>query len=92
MGQRDKWMFGPPALFGGIPLLLTLGPALAVLAILPGLRFGGEGAVDGTRLGQALAVTKGFLALGGFLTHPWGKDLRTALRYELEINGSMSAT
>src|SRR5262249_11813489 len=43
MGQRDKWMIGVPALVGGIPLLLKLGPTLAVLAILVGLRLGARG-------------------------------------------------
>jgi len=89
MGQRDKWMIGVPALFGGIPLLLKLGPTLAVLAILLGLRLGTGGEVAGDRLQQALIVTSGLLALGGFLTHQWVKYQRQALRYQLEINGSL---
>jgi hypothetical protein len=78
-----------PALFGGIPLLLKLGPTLAVLAILLGLRLGTGGEVAGDRLQQALIVTSGLLALGGFLTHQWVKYQRQALRYQLEINGSL---
>lgn len=89
MGQRDKWMIGVPALFGGIPLLLKLGPTLAVLAILVGLRLGNGAEVGGDRLEQALIVTSGFLALGGFITHQWVKYQRQALRYQLEINGNL---
>jgi hypothetical protein len=89
MGQRDKWMIGVPALFAGIPLLLKLGPTLAVLAILVGLRFGTQGQVEGNRLEQALFVTGGLLALGGFVTQQWVKYQRTALRYQLEINGNL---
>ena len=89
MGQRDKWMIGVPALFGGIPLLLKLGPTLAVLAILLGLRFGSGGEIASDRLEQALIVTSGLLALGGFVTHQWVKYQRQALRYQLEINGNL---
>jgi hypothetical protein len=89
MGQRDKWMIGVPALFGGIPLLFKLGPTLAVLAILLGLRLGSSGEIAGNRLEQALIVMSGFLALGGFVTHQWVKYQRQALRYQLEINGNL---
>ena len=89
MGQRDKWMIGVPALFGGIPLLLKLGPTLAVLAILLGLRLGSGGEIAGDRLEQALIVTSGLLDLGGFVTHQWVKYQRQALRYQLEINGNL---
>lgn len=89
MGQRDKWMIGVPALFAGIPLLLKLGPTIAVLAILVGLRIGSQGQVEGDRLEQALFVTGGLLALGGFVTQQWVKYQRTALRYQLEINGNL---
>ena len=89
MGQRDKWMIGVPALFGGIPLLLKLGPTLAVLAILLGLRLGASGEVASDRLEQALIVTGGLLALGGFVMHQWVKYQRQALRYQLEINGNL---
>ena len=58
MGQRDKWMIGVPALVGGIPLLLKLGPTLAVLAILIGIRLGTSGEVAGDRIEQALIVTE----------------------------------
>jgi hypothetical protein len=89
MGQRDKWMIGVPALFAGIPLLLKLGPTLAVLAILIGLRLGANDEVAGDRLEQALIVTSGFLALGGFVMHQWVKYQHQALRYQLEINGNL---
>ncbi len=89
MGQRDKWMIGVPALFGGIPLILKLGPTLAVIAILLGLRFGASREVASDRLEQALIVTGGLLALGGFVMHQWVKYQRQALRYQLEINGNL---
>lgn len=89
MGQRDKWMIGVPALVGGIPLLLKLGPTLAVLAILIGLRLGSGGEVGGDRLEQALIVTSGLLALGGFVMHQWVKYQHQALRYQHEINGNL---
>ncbi len=89
MGRRDKWMIGVPALVGGIPLLLKLGPTLAVLAILVGIRFGTSREVAGDRLEQALIVTSGFLALGGFVMHQWVKYQHQALRYQLEINGNL---
>jgi len=89
MGQRDKWMIGVPALVGGIPLLLKLGPTLAVLAILVGIRFGAGGEVAGDGIEQALIVTSGLLALGGFVMHQWVKYQHQALRYQLEINGNL---
>jgi hypothetical protein len=89
MGQRDKWMIGVPALVGGIPLLLKLGPTLAVLAILVGIRLGTSGEVAGDRIEQALIVTSGLLALGGFMMHQWVKYQHQALRYQLEINGNL---
>jgi hypothetical protein len=89
MGRRDKWLIGVPALFGGVPLLLKLGPTLAVLAILLGLRLGSAGEADGDGLEQALVVTSGLLALGGFVGHQWLKYQRQALRYQLEINGNI---
>jgi hypothetical protein len=89
MGRRDKWMIGVPALVGGIPLLLKLGPTLAVLAILIGLRLGTNGEVAGDRIEQALIVLSGLLALGGFVMHQWVKYQHQALRYQLEINGNL---
>lgn len=89
MGQRDKWMIGVPALVGGIPLLLKLGPTLAVLAILVGIRFGTSAEVAGDRIEQALIVVSGLLALGGFVMHQWVKYQHQALRYQLEINGNL---
>jgi hypothetical protein len=89
MGRRDKWMIGVPALVAGIPLLLKLGPTLAVLAILIGIRFGTSGEVAGDGVEQALIVTSGLLALGGFVMHQWVKYQHQALRYQLEINGNL---
>lgn len=89
MGNRDRWMIGIPALFGGIPLLLKLGPTLAVLAIVFGVGLGAGQAVEGDRVEQALVVTSGLIALGGFITHQWVKYQRKALRYQLEIKGNI---
>lgn len=89
MAHRDRWMIGVPALLGGIPLILKLGPTLAVLAILLGMRLGTSEGISTDRLEQALIVASGFLALGGFVTHQWVKYQRQALRYQLEINGNL---
>lgn len=89
MSARDKWLLGLPALFGGIPLLLKLVPTLAVLFVLLGIQLGFGGSTDGSRLGQALAVTSGVIALGSFVIHQWLKYQRQALRYQLEINDAI---
>jgi hypothetical protein len=89
MGNRDRWMIGIPALFGGIPLILKLGPTLAVLAILFGIGLGAGHEVGGDSLQQALVVMSGLLALGGFITHQWVKYQRKALHYQLEIKGNI---
>ena len=89
MGQRDKWMIGLPALVGGIPLLLKLGPTLAVLAILIGVRLGASGEAGSDGMEQALIVTSGLLALGGFMMHQWVKYQHQALRHQIEINGNL---
>ena len=71
------------------PLILKLGPTLAVLAILLGMRLGSTEGISSDRLEQALIVASGFLALGGFVSHQWVKYQRQALRYQLEINGNL---
>ncbi len=89
MGWRDRWLLGVPALFAGIPLLLKLGPTLAILAILIGVQIGNSGTIDSDRLKQALVVTSGLLALGGFIGHLWLKYQRQTLRYQLDIHGNI---
>jgi hypothetical protein len=89
MGRRDKWLIGIPALFAGIPLLVKLGPTLAVIAIILGIKLGDSSQVEGDRLQQALIVTSGLLALGSFVGRQWLKYQRQALRYQLEIHGNI---
>ena len=89
MAPRDKWLLGLPALLAGIPLLLKLGPVLAILAILAGIRFGATQDVSRDGLEQALIVTSGLIALGGFFLQQWVKYQRQALRYQLEINSNL---
>ncbi|MBN9023619.1 MAG: DUF3754 domain-containing protein, partial [Rhizobiales bacterium] len=89
MALRDKWMIGLPALLAGIPLVLKLGPVLAILAILAGIRFGAPEEISRDGLEQALIVTSGVIALGGFFLQQWVKYQRQALRYQLEINSNL---
>lgn len=89
MNRRDRWVLGLPALFAGVPLALKLAPTIAVLFLLVGVPLGYVGAVEEDGLKQALAVTSGLIALGGFVAHQWLKYQRQALRYQVEINDSI---
>ena len=89
MNVRDRWLLGLPALVGTVPLVLKLAPTLAVLFLLAGIQLGYSAAVEEDQLKQALAVTSGVLALGGFCAHQWLKYRHRALRYHAAIRDSL---
>ncbi len=89
MNMRDRWILGVPALFGAVPLLLKLGPTLAILFLLAGIQLGYTGTVEQDQFKQALAVTTGVIALGSFVIQQWVKYQRTALRYQVAIKDSI---
>lgn len=90
MTMRDRWFIGVPALFAAVPLLLKLGPTLAVLFfIFAGIKLGYTGAVEDDQMKQALAVLSGLVALGSFCFQQWVKYQRTALRAQLAIKDSI---
>jgi hypothetical protein len=86
MNWTDRMMIGLPALFGGIPLAIKIAPAFIVLYGLLRFYFGMAGPTADDGLKEALIVTSGVLALGGFLMHQWMKYERQSLKYQKEIN------
>ena len=89
MNRRDRWTLGLPAIVGGVPIALKLAPTLAVLFLLAGVHLGFTGTVEQDRLKQALAVTSGLVALGGFAAHQWLKYQSKALRYLVAVKDSL---
>jgi hypothetical protein len=89
MNIRDKMFLGVPALFGGIPILIKLIPTIAVILVLLGIRLGIAGEAEDDHIKQALAVTSGIVALGGFVMHQWMKYQRQSLKYQVEIHDNL---
>jgi len=85
MGLRDKLILGVPAVAGGIPILLNIGPALTVLLVVIGAYLGISGTVEGDSVKQALAALSGLGALGGFVARQWIKYERQKLRYQKQV-------
>lgn len=86
MTLSDKLMFGLPALFGGIPLLIKLAPAFLVLYGLLRYYAGDKTPETSDGISEALIVAGGIIALGGFMMQQWVKYERRALRYQKEVN------
>lgn len=85
MSLRDKLILGVPAIAGGVPILLNIGPALTVLLVVVGAYLGIAGAVEEDAVKKALAALSGLGALGGFLARQWVKYERQKLRYQKQV-------
>ncbi len=89
MSLIDKLMLGVPALFGGIPLIMNLVPALTVLMLVLGFYLGVRSELADEEMAEAVAALGGLAALGGFLMRQWMKFERQALKYQKEISDNI---
>jgi len=90
MKRSDQVMLAAPALFGGVPLILNLLPALGVLFIVIGAYLGfqnGEVTHDATR--KALAALSGLVALGAFMMRQRLKYEAQSLRYQKRLSDNV---
>jgi hypothetical protein len=85
MKRSDQLVLGVPAVAGGVPLLLQLGPALGVIFAVIAAYLGFEGVVDDSRLKQALAALSGIVALGAFLMRQRLKYTAQKLKYQKQL-------
>ena len=85
MRLEDQLLIGVPAVVGGIPILINLGPALTVLLLVAGAWLGIAGTVQEDAMKQAIGALSGLGALGGFLARQWIKYERQKLKYQKQV-------
>jgi hypothetical protein len=85
MRRRDQVFFAVPAVAGGVPILLQLGPAITVLFAVLAAYFGVGGAIENDDLKRALAAVSGLVAVGAFLMRQWTKFERQSLKYQKQL-------
>ena len=85
----DKLFLGLPALVGGIPILLKLIPAIAVLVLVISAWLGASGTVQGDESKQALAAMSALVAVGGFVMRQWLKYKHQSLLYQKQISDNV---
>jgi hypothetical protein len=85
MRARDQFILGVPALAGGVPLLLQIGPAFSVIFTLVAAYFTVGAVIDDSALKRALAAVSGLVALGAFLMQQWMKYERQTLKYQKRL-------
>ncbi|MGE0829326.1 MAG: TMEM143 family protein [Hyphomonadaceae bacterium] len=85
MRSRDQVVMAVPAIAGGVPVLLQLGPALTVLFTVIAIYFGAQGVIDNSRLQQAVAALSGLVAVGAFVLRQKMKYERQTLLYQKEL-------
>ncbi len=85
MRPRDQVIMAAPAIAGGLPLLLQLGPAITVLFAVLAAYFGMGGVIDNNRLQQALAAMSGLVAVGAFVLRQKMKYERQTLLYQKQL-------
>jgi len=85
MSLVDKLVIGVPALAGGIPILINLIPAFAVLLAVASAYLGYEGAVEDDAMKQALAALGALAALAGFVMRQKMKYDRQSLKYQKDL-------
>lgn len=85
MSLADKLVIGVPALAGGIPILVNLVPALAVLLAVVSAWLGYEGTVEDDALKQAVAALGALAALAGFVMRQKMKYDRQSLKYQRDL-------
>ena len=89
MSLFDKVFLGLPAIIGGIPILLKLIPAIAVLVLVISAWLGASGTVEGDETKQALAAMSALAAVGGYLMRQWLKYQRQSLKYQKEVSDNV---
>jgi hypothetical protein len=85
MKRSDQLMLGVPALAGGVPILLQIGPAITVIFAALAAYFGAKGVIDNDQLKKAVAAASGLVALGAFVMRQWMKYERQSLRYQKRL-------
>ncbi|HLH90834.1 MAG TPA: TMEM143 family protein [Xanthobacteraceae bacterium] len=89
MGLFDKLFLGLPAIVGGIPILLKLIPAIAVLALVITAWLGTSRGVRGDDAKEALAAMGALIAVGGFVMRQWFKYKHQSLLYQKQISDNV---
>lgn len=85
MLRRDQVFLAAPAIAGGLPVLLNLWPALAVLFAVVAAYFGAQGAIEENDLKRAVAAISGLAAVGAFVMRQRLKYEATTLRYQKQL-------
>ncbi|MGE3143480.1 MAG: DUF3754 domain-containing protein [Hyphomonadaceae bacterium] len=85
MTAHDQVFLAAPALVGGVPIALQIGPAITVLFTVIALFFGARGALDNSELQRALAAVSGLIAVGAFVMRQWMKYERQTLKYQKQL-------
>lgn len=85
MSALDRLMLWVPAVFGGIPVMLKLVPALSIIAVVASAYLGFKGSIEDDHLKKIIAVVSGVIAVVGFAMAQWIKWERQALRYQKQV-------
>jgi hypothetical protein len=85
MRRQDQVFLAVPALAGGVPILLQIGPALTVLFAVLATWFGMGGVIEDNDLKRALAAVSGLVAVGAFVMRQWVKYERQTLKYQKQL-------
>ncbi|MEX0970020.1 MAG: DUF3754 domain-containing protein [Paracoccaceae bacterium] len=82
---RDRMFLSVPALIAGVPLLLKVVPAAAVMLLATGAYFGVSGQVEEDTSKKAIAAAVVLGGLIGFLIRVWTSYDRRALRNQKQV-------
>ncbi len=90
MSLTDKLLLFVPAVVGGVPLLATkVLPAVIVISLIVSAYLGYEGAVEESKLKQAIAALSALVALGGYLLKQWMKYKNKRYEFQKELSDNL---
>ncbi len=89
MRRQDQLMLGVPAIAAGVPLVTQIINAATVIFAVLAAYFGYQGAIDESRLKQALAALSGFVALGAYVMRQRLKLDRQKLLYQKRLSDTV---
>lgn len=89
MRPRDQVFLAAPAVATGVPVLLSLWPAISVLFAVLAAYFGAQGVIEENELKRALAAVSGLVAVGAFVMRQRLKYEATSLRYQKRLSDTV---